>query len=92
MGSLLVLPFQLPRLSTSVVIPLTGTCLYLGWRYVRRLLANPNGLPLPPGPPRHIPWIGNASDMPVEYPWLTYDQWTKQYGMLEPLVCYRWVS
>ncbi|EIN05560.1 cytochrome P450 [Punctularia strigosozonata HHB-11173 SS5] len=72
--------FELTALPASAVIPLTGTCLYLGWQYLRRRLANPHGLPLPPGPSRRIPWVGNASDMPTGHPWLKYDEWTKEYG------------
>ncbi|KAK0480066.1 cytochrome P450 [Armillaria novae-zelandiae] len=34
---------------------------------------------LPPGP-KSLPLIGNLWDVPVEYPWLTYAQWTATYG------------
>ena len=40
---------------------------------------NPNGLPLPPGP-KGYPLIGNLFDMPVDKPWLVYDEWRKTYG------------
>ncbi|KAK0193929.1 cytochrome P450 [Armillaria mellea] len=36
-------------------------------------------LPLPPGP-KGLPLIGNLWDVPAEYPWLTYAQWTATYG------------
>ncbi|KAK0204930.1 cytochrome P450 [Desarmillaria ectypa] len=36
-------------------------------------------LPLPPGP-KGLPLIGNLWDVPSEYPWLTYAQWTTTYG------------
>ncbi|KAK0193917.1 cytochrome P450 [Armillaria mellea] len=36
-------------------------------------------LPLPPGP-KGLPIIGNLWDVPAEYPWLTYAQWTATYG------------
>ena len=41
--------------------------------------SNPNGLPLPPGP-KGYPIIGNLFDMPVDKPWLVYDEWFKTYG------------
>ena len=40
---------------------------------------NPNGLPLPPGP-KGYPVIGNIFDMPVDKPWVVYDEWRKTYG------------
>jgi len=40
---------------------------------------NPNGLPLPPGP-KGYPLLGNLFDMPIDKPWLVYDEWRKTYG------------
>jgi hypothetical protein len=40
---------------------------------------NPNGLPLPPGP-KGYPLVGNLFDMPVDKPWVVYDEWRKTYG------------
>lgn len=45
----------------------------------KRKNGNPNGLPLPPGPKGH-PLIGNLWDMPVDKPWIVYDEWRKSYG------------
>ena len=39
---------------------------------------NPNHLPLPPGP-KGYPLIGNLFDMPVDKPWVVYDEWRKTY-------------
>ena len=40
---------------------------------------NPNGLPLPPGPIGY-PLIGNLFDVPINKPWVVYDEWRKTYG------------
>jgi hypothetical protein len=40
---------------------------------------NPKGLPLPPGP-KGYPLIGSLFDMPIDKPWLVYDEWRKTYG------------
>jgi cytochrome P450 len=37
------------------------------------------GLRLPPGP-RRLPFIGNTHQAPKIQPWITYQQWTKEYG------------
>jgi hypothetical protein len=42
---------------------------------------NPNGLPLPLGP-KGYPLIGNLFDMPVDKPWVVYDEWRKTYGKI----------
>ncbi|KAF9015058.1 cytochrome P450 [Cyathus striatus] len=44
-----------------------------------RKYASRAGVPLPPGP-KGYPLIGNIYDMPHEYPWLKYMEWSKQYG------------
>jgi hypothetical protein len=35
--------------------------------------------PLPPGP-RLLPFVGNAFDMDISKPWLTYADWKEKYG------------
>jgi hypothetical protein len=37
------------------------------------------GLPYPPGP-RSLPIIGNILDIPLEYSWLKYSQFSQTYG------------
>lgn len=36
-------------------------------------------LPLPPGP-KGLPVIGNLLDMPTEFEWKTYHEWSKKLG------------
>ena len=59
------------------------TALFFGGILFRQLnksrSSNPNGLPLPPGP-KGYPLIGNLFDMPIDKPWLVYDEWRKTYG------------
>ncbi len=44
------------------------------------------GLPYPPGPQR-IPIIGNLLDMPSHEEWVTYKEWSDQYGTVPQLFC-----
>ena len=37
-------------------------------------------LPTPPGP-KKLPILGNLFDIPSNREWLTYAQWTKDYGL-----------
>lgn len=50
--------------------------LVLAWRSVSK---NSSLLPLPPGP-RLLPFVGNAFDIDVSHPWLTYTNWKAQHG------------
>lgn len=40
---------------------------------------NNRGLPHPPGP-TGLPFIGNVRDVPKKYAWVTYFQWSTDYG------------
>ena len=63
--------------------------LFIGGILFRQLIisrsANPNGLPLPPGP-KGYPLIGSLFDMPIDKPWLVYDEWRKTYGNSSSLI------
>lgn len=52
--------------------------IFLGWRSVSKHTGT-GGAPLPPGP-RLLPFVGNAFDMDVSRPWLTYQNWKEKYG------------
>ena len=47
---------------------------------VARLLRRKQPAPYPPGP-KGLPLVGNIFDRPSTYPWLTYTQWGRTYGM-----------
>jgi hypothetical protein len=50
------------------------------FRQLKKLRSgNPKGLPLPPGP-KGYPLMGSLFDMPIDKPWLVYDEWCKTYG------------
>lgn len=51
--------------------------LVIAWRSASS--KNANLLPLPPGP-RLLPFVGNALDIDVSRPWLTYTNWKEKYG------------
>jgi hypothetical protein len=53
------------------------TAILLILRFTAR--ARRKGCSLPPGP-RGLPLVGNAFDLPHSKEWLTYAEWTKQYG------------
>ena len=44
-----------------------------------RWLRNSGRLPTPPGP-KGLPLIGNALQMPSEYPWLAFAKLAREYG------------
>ena len=46
---------------------------------------NPKGLPLPPGPKGYL-LIGSVFDMPIDKPWLVYDEWSNTYGKSNSLL------
>lgn len=43
-----------------------------------RSRSNPT-LPYPPGP-KKLPILGNLLDIPRNFEWITYAQWSKEYG------------
>lgn len=46
---------------------------------IKRWRRSASHYPLPPGP-QPLPLLGNALDMPKDYWWLKFAEWSKQYG------------
>lgn len=61
-----------------VAAAITGLS-FFGLLYVYRKTCTSAALPLPPGPPQ-APFVGNVFQMPKEHHWLTFAEWSKQYG------------
>ncbi|PCH37164.1 cytochrome P450 [Wolfiporia cocos MD-104 SS10] len=61
--------------SSYLTIPVLVFAVYVLYNLVQRL----RGSRLPPGPPK-LPIIGNALQIPKEREWLTFNEWSKQYG------------
>jgi hypothetical protein len=59
-------------------VPLIVSLSYFYWRYATGKRVS---LPHPPGP-RGVPLLGNIRDIPTEYEWLTYNEYSKRYGAL----------
>jgi hypothetical protein len=66
------MPIQL-----NVLLPVSAFLL-AAFAYALRYL-RPMRLPYPPGPKR-VPIIGNLLDMPSHEEWVTYKNWSDQYG------------
>lgn len=71
-------------LNSLLIVGVLLTFAWRAWCYVQEGKRNPLRLPNPPGP-RPLPIIGNALDVPSGKQWVTYDQWSKQYGIFIPL-------
>ncbi|KAL1663539.1 cytochrome P450, partial [Schizophyllum commune] len=56
---------------------ITATLLVAAYLYLRR--RRESGKPLPPGPPG-LPIVGNLFDVPVDFQWLKYAEWSKEFG------------
>lgn len=54
------------------------TCAFLLWLFNNTSAAR-QAYPLPPGP-RRLPILGNLLDVPSDYKWRTYQQWSNKYG------------
>jgi hypothetical protein len=65
--------------SYQILAALFFGCILLSRQLKKSISDNPKGLPLPPGP-KGYPLIGSLFDMPIDKPWLVYDDWRKTYG------------
>ncbi|KAI6039896.1 cytochrome P450 [Pisolithus marmoratus] len=66
-------------MASDAFVYFSSTLCFVGLLYVWRIRTRRGGLPLPPGP-RGLPLIGNVFDVNIAEPWLTYEEWGKQYG------------
>ncbi|KAI6099768.1 cytochrome P450 [Pisolithus sp. B1] len=66
-------------LSSDTFTYFSSTVCFVALFYAYRIRTLRSELPLPPGP-RGLPLIGNVFDMNIAEPWLTYEEWGKQYG------------
>lgn len=77
-----------PAFQTTAVLIIGLTWLAIIHSLRRKRLANPDGLPYPPGP-SPTPIVGNV--LPSERPWLAYADWGKRYdstpGSYRPISC-----
>lgn len=72
-------PVLAMTLSSDAFAYFSSTVCIVALFYAYRHRTLRSELPLPPGP-RGLPLIGNVFDLNIAEPWLTYEEWGKQYG------------
>jgi len=65
---------------SEIYYTVCGACFLIALFLGRRSVSKHSGrAPLPPGP-RLLPFVGNAFDIDISRPWLTYADWKEKYG------------
>ncbi|KAK6988057.1 cytochrome p450 [Favolaschia claudopus] len=72
--SLLSIPMDIPVCYTACI-----TLVFLSYCCYHFSSSTSKRLPLPPGP-KKLPIFGNTFDLPLDSPWKSYANWSKQYA------------
>ena len=86
----IALTFRQPYVSVTFMaaslpaLPVVAASIVAAYMYLRR--RRKSGKPLHSGP-SGLPIVGNLFDVPVDFQWLKYAEWSKKFGTSEPLQC-----
>lgn len=70
-----------PLTLVVVVLAVVGFGLLSLFNYVQSRQAWKNKATEPPGPAL-VPWVGRIHDLPIEYMWLKFYEWSQMFGPL----------